>query len=57
MTRDEELQAALSSLEHAIDVLSEAVYQIGLLRTTLRRLLVQEPDFDYRTGMPPDALR
>jgi hypothetical protein len=58
MTREEELQAALIRLEYAIDVLTESVEQIGLLRITLRRLLAQEivtkPAFNYQTGLPPE---
>jgi hypothetical protein len=59
MTREEELESALTRLEAATGQMEDLIETIGLLVLTFRRLFPQKPDFpkpdfDYRTGMPPD---
>jgi hypothetical protein len=61
MTREEELEYAVERLESALNRLEELSETLGLLALTFRRLLpvgkpdFRKPDFDYRTGMPPDG--
>lgn len=55
MTREDELQAALSRLEYTAYRLTQLAEDVGELLLTFQRLLQEPkgPDFDYRTGQRP----